>query len=422
MKYCVAFIRYINLTDIAQMDKSRHLPVMLLPILILLVVATTGLQSPSQKVSGKQEHSTRRRQDPSQNRNPLLALSTGGIATVAGNGKPAFSGDGGSATFAGLSAARVAIDATGNLFIPDTVNHRIRRIDTKSWIITTVAGNGMAGYNGDGGPALNASIAFPNDVAFDEMWNLFIAETVTHHVRRVDARTGIITTVAGGGVRDDGNPATKAALNSPSGIAIDKSGNLLIADTGSHRIRKVDARTGIITTIIGDGNNRFSGDGDVAIKASLYSPAGLTVDKEGNLFIADTGNNRIRRVDAATGIITTIAGKEYQGFSGDGNSAIKASLNKPTSVAVDSNGNLYIADYGNFRVRQVDAGTRIIRTVAGKGMFRYSGDKGPAIKAGIGVTGVAIDENGNLFIADGFNHRIRVVKGIAGELNKKVDK
>jgi sugar lactone lactonase YvrE len=255
----------------------------------------------------------------------------------------------------------VAVDAAGNLLIADTGNNRIRRVDGATGVITTVAGTGPTGseagsFSGDGGPAVNANLRFPSSVAVDASGNLYIADGGNHRIRRVDSVTGIITTAAGSGsfgFSGDGGPATDAQL-APSDIAVDASGNLFIADANNNRIRRVDGATGVITTVAGTGTAGHSGDGGPATSASLFSPRGVAVDAAGNLFFA-VASNRIRRVDAATGIITTVAGSGASGFSGDGGPAISASLFGPAGVAVDAAGNLFIADFRNNRIRRVEA-------------------------------------------------------------------
>jgi sugar lactone lactonase YvrE len=280
------------------------------------------------------------------------------ITTVAGNGTAGFGGDGGPATSARLNSPfGVAVDSSGNLFIADFQNHRIRKVDAITGIITTVAGSGptgflAGGFSGDGDPATSARLNSPFGVAVDSSGNLFIADSFNDRIRRVDASTGIITTVAGGGfVFGDGGPATSARLDFPSGVAVDSSGNLFIADTLNERIRRVDASTGIITTVAGGGF--VLGDGGPATSATLVLPFGMALDAVGNLFIADRFNDRLRKVDAATGIITTVAGIGTAGFSGDGGPATSASLAEPVGVALGAAGNLFIADSSNQRIRRV---------------------------------------------------------------------
>ncbi len=404
--------------------------------------------------------------DTSNQRIRRVDAVTGIITTVAGStSSQGFAGDGGLATSARLSNPnRVALDSVGNLFITDANNQRIRRVDAATGIITTVAGNGSFGFNGDGIPATSASLANPRGLALDGSGNLFIADTSNGRIRRVDAATGIITTfrnaaepfgiavdsagnlffserssnhlirrvdaatgittrVAGNftaGFSGDGGPATSASLSTPIDIAVDTVGNLFIADVGNRRIRKVDS-TGTITTVAGNGSANFSGDGSVATNASLRNPRDVALDSAGNLFIADQANARIRRVDAVTGIITTVAGRfDCFQFSGDGGLATNACLRNPVGVALDSADNLFIADETNRRIRRVDAITGIIITVAGDGNSCSSttdpcGDGWLATNARLTVpSGVALDGAGNLFIADSFSRRIRMVNGATG--------
>ena len=333
--------------------------------------------------------------------------STGTITTIAGTGERGFGGDGGPAIQAQLDAPYgVAVDGAGNLYIADLANHRIRKVDSTG-TITTIAGTGERGFGGDGGPAIQAQLDAPTGVAVDGEGNLYIADRDNSRIRKVDS-IGTITTIAGGGgFGEDGGPATQARLNLPYGVAVDSAGNLYIADTNNDRIRKVDS-AGTITTIAGTGEQGFGGDGGPATQARLNYPYGVAVDGAGNLYIADQYNNRIRRVDS-TGTITTIAGTEKRGFSGDGGPAIQAPLFLPTGVAVDGAGNLYIADQYNHRIRKVDS-TGTITTIAGTGERRFGGDGGPAIQAQLDEpTGVVVDGAGNLYIADLANHRIRKV-------------
>ena len=351
-----------------------------------------------------------------------------------------FSGDGGPAAKAELSLpAGLAVDASGNPYIADQANHRIRRVDARTGMIATVAGSGACrtgsictgGFSGDGGRATSAELNFPGGVALDADDNLFIADTRNNRIRRVDHATGIITTVAGYGTADnsgDGGPATNAELNRPQGLAVDKSGNLFIADTGNNRIRRVDKTTGFITTVAGDGTccsglNR--GDGGPAIKAALDRPYTVLVDFFGNLLIADYFNYSIRRVDHATGIVTSVAGNLWhnrqsgRGFSGDGGPARDAQLTSPTAIATDASGNLFIADAFNRHIRRVNHASGVITTVAGSVVCNptpiqcdgsFGGDDGPATSAILSFPfGVAVDAEGNLFIADTGNNRVRRV-------------
>ena len=292
--------------------------------------------------------------------------TNGVITTAAGRYPNGFTGDGGPATNAqlqssGVNVSGIAVDGFGNFFISDTGNYRVRKVDTNG-IITTVAGNGSAFYSGDGGPATNTAIS-PEGVAVDRLGNLFIAETHNQRIRKVDTN-GIITTVAGTGFMDDplgdGGAATNASLNNPMGVAVDDFGNLFIADTVNSRIRKVDTN-GIITTIAGSNYlSGYAGDGGSALAARLNQPSRAIPDAFGNIFIADTFNYLVRKVDT-NGIITTVAGKYYVSSLGDGGAATNASLNNPLDLALDAYGNLYIADSQHNRIRRVGlAGSPIL--------------------------------------------------------------
>jgi sugar lactone lactonase YvrE len=303
----------------------------------------------------------------------------------------------------------VVVDTAGNLYIADKSNQRIRKVST-SGIITTVAGNGTWGYSGDGGAATSAMLADPSDVAVDSLGNLYINDWSNKRIRKVDT-SGIITTVAGNGIAGyagDGGAATSAMLSNPFGVAVDAAGNLFIADSGNQRIRKVST-SGIITTVAGNGTYGYSGDGGAATSAMLSDPYGVTVDAAGNLFIADSGNQRIRKV-STSGIITTVAGNGTAGYAGDGGAATSGLLSGPQDVAVDSAGNLYIADTFNSVIRKVST-SGIITTVAGNGTAGYAGDGGAAILAQLyRPFGLAADSSGNLYIADSYNYRIRKVQ------------
>ena len=336
----------------------------------------------------------------------MLPDFTGIITTVAGGGAYGFQGDGGPATSAYISSpSGVFVDRANNLYIT-TGDARVRKVDP-SGIITTVAGNGTHGYSGDGGPATRAGLYGPSGVFVDDAGNIYIVCQVSYRIRKVDP-SGIITTVAGTGIpgySGDGGPATQASFNGPRGIFVDVQGNLYIADTANHRIRKVDP-SGIITTVAGTGIPGYSGDGGSATQAQLDGPWGVFVDAQDTLYIA--AGYAVRKVDPS-GIITTIAGNGIPGYSGDGGPATRAGLNFAASAVVDGQGDLYIADINNARIRKVDTfGT--ITTIAGNGERGYSGDGGPAIQAGLNFpTGVALDTAGNLYIADTNNDRIRRV-------------
>ena len=329
----------------------------------------------------------------------------GVITTFAGTGREGFSGDGGPAVQASLNAPfGVAVDANGVVYIADQRNDRIRRVGPDG-IITTFAGAVGPGFSGDRGPAVQAQLSGLSGVAVDAKGNIYIISNL--RVRRVGP-DGIITTFAGGGTGGlgDGGPAVQAQL-SPSGVAVDAKGNVYIADYSNSRIRRVGP-DGIITTIAGTGTQGFSGDGGPAVQAQLNLPTGVAVDAKGNVYIADYSNSRIRRV-GPDGIITTFAGTDTRGFSGDRGPAVQARLNSPRSVAVDAKGNVYIADYSNSRIRRVGP-DGIITTFAGTGSPGFSGDGGPAVQAQLyNPSGMAVDANGVVYIADRDNDRIRRV-------------
>lgn len=352
--------------------------------------------------------------DQDNNRVRRIDAITGIITTVIGTGEARFSGDGGLATRANLSQPEgLAIDKAGNYYLAEARNHRVRRIDSATGIISTIAGTGTAAFSGDGGLATQAELNSPRDVAVDAAGNVFIVDMENHRVRRVDFATGIVTTVAGTGAQGfsgDGSAAILANLNWPKDVTVDTAGNLYIAERLGSRVRRVDAATGIISTVVGTGIPVFDGDGGQATEARLNSPFSVAADGSGNLFIVDTVNHQIRRVDSATGIIETVAGTGMPGYSGDGKAGIQSSLHFPLAVALDASGNLFIADSGNNRLRRVDVDTGTITTVAGTGMTGFSGDGGLAVEASlVSPSDVAVDAEGNIFIADTGNHRVRLV-------------
>jgi sugar lactone lactonase YvrE len=341
-----------------------------------------------------------------------IAAGSGLVSTIAGNeGSVTFSGDGDLATGARLNRPkRLAVDRSGNLFIADNENQRIRKVDAASGVITTIAGKGVYEEPRDNGPATTMFIAKPMGVAVDASGNVYFAETDNSFVRKIDMTTGIMTRVAGTsfGFSGDGSPAIHAQLAFPSSVALDRDGNIYIADEYNFRVRKIAVGTGIITTIAGNGDFIASGDGGPATAAGVLAAA-VTVDGAGNVYISD-GSTSIRRVAAGSGIISTVVGSDRNEFSGDGGPASEAKLNYPSDLAVDSLGNLYIADTDNQRIRKVDAGSGIITTVAGSGKQGFLGDGGDATAAALGMpSGVALDASGNLFIADDANGRVRKV-------------
>ncbi len=340
--------------------------------------------------------------------------SQGTINLFAGNSRAGFSGDGGPAVNAQLNGPQgMAIDAAGDVYIADTENNRIRVVSSKG-IISTFAGNGVGDFGGDGGTATNAELHLPAAVALDHSGNLYIADTANHCIRLVSTK-GDITTFAGIGLSGfygfsgDGGPANEATVSNVQDVTVDSSGNVYIADTGAAAIREVNT-SGVINTIAGMGGSfGFSGDGGAATSAQLETPAGVVVDGAGNVYILTSSDGRVREVSAT--VINTIAGIGTFGFSGDGGPATSAEFSAPTGLALDSGGNLYVADTGNQRIRKFTSGGTI-NTIAGNGAdaSSYSGDGGPAAKAQLnGPKGAAADAAGNVYIADTGNNRVRVV-------------
>ncbi|MFZ0276443.1 MAG: NHL repeat-containing protein [Candidatus Sulfotelmatobacter sp.] len=348
--------------------------------------------------------------------------SAGDIDTVAGDGSAGYYGDGGAATSAELyQPFSVAVDTHGNIYIADLDNNRIREVTANTGDISTVAGGGTgptycAGQTdsvGDGCPATSAGLNSPYGVAVDTDGNIYIADLNSNRIREVSASTGIIFTVAGtttGGYSGDGGPATSAQLSEPIAVALDSNGNIYIADFNNCRVREVTASTGVISTVAGDGTCGYSGDGGAATSAELNSPSGVAVGTHDNVYIVDLGNDRIREVTVCTGDISTVAGNGTAGYSGDGGAATSAELNLFWGgVAADAAGNIYIGDSENNRVREVTA-SGDISTVAGDGAYGFYGDGGAATSAEVAVPqGLAVDTDGNIYIADYDNQRIRAV-------------
>ncbi len=351
-----------------------------------------------------------------------ITVSNGDINFIAGACTPAsvggsvvgcsigYSGDGGLANSAGLvEPFAVAVDSAGNVYIAEPTDGRIREVSTiKSKIdINTIVGNGTLGFSGDGSAATSAELNRPTGVAVDGSGNIYIADSLNNRIRVVKSG-GSISTFAGNGgysYSGDGGPATSAQMNSPHGVAADSAGNYYIADSGNNVVRKVSAG-GTITTLAGNGTAGFGGDGSAATSAQLSGPQGVAVDGAGNVYIADTGNSRVREVSGGT--ITTVAGNGTPGFGGDGGAATSAKLYSPVGLAFDAKGNLYIADTNNSAIRKVANGT--MSTVAGNGLQGYSGDGGPALFAQLNdPQGVAVDAAGNLYITDTLNYVIRMV-------------
>lgn len=330
------------------------------------------------------------------------------VETIVGNGIAGYSGDNGLAIEAKINGpTSVRFDHFGYMYITDASNNVIRRVD-RSGIIITVAGNGIAGYIGDNGPATNAELYSPNDVAFDAQDNMYIADWGNEVIRKVTP-SGTITTFAGGGSGGlgDGGSAINAELNDPLGLEFDSAGNLYFADNGNHRVRKLNT-SGIISTVAGTGIGGFSGDSGPADSAEVRLPEFINLSPSGDLYIPDAFNHRVRKVTVATGIINTIVGNGVTAYTGDGGPADSAEVEFPWSIAFDNTGNYFITDLYNGTIHKVDT-AGIINTIAGNATAGYSGDGGPAIDAEFGFQAActAIDPLGNLYVADYANNRIR---------------
>lgn len=399
------------------------------------------------------------------------AVTSKSIVTIAGTGDPEFSGEGLRATDAALNEPKaIALDAAGHLYIADAENNVVRKVFVDTGTIVTVAGtvrteseagpsgladpgpsqstdedllsdppehkpdryvqlsdlsgtvrfvtgkldHGQVQLLGDGGPATKAALNVPSGLAVATDGTLYIADTRHHRVRRVDPITGVITTVAGTGKAScsgDGGPAVQAALNEPHAVALDEArGALYIADQSNNRVRRVDLVTGTITTVAGTGEAAYDGDGMPAVQASVAGPSGLAVSADGTLYIADTFNGRIRAIDPDSGVIRTVAGDgsqyRYQGIPNEWST----NLSRPHAIALDAEGHLLLTDSDSHLIRRWDMRKKIATRVAGTGVAQFSGDGGPALEASLSYPfGVAVDAQGNILLADTFNHRIRKI-------------
>ncbi|CAN5215102.1 hypothetical protein BH09BAC5_BH09BAC5_15580 [soil metagenome] len=342
-----------------------------------------------------------------------ICLNAQIISTVAGNGTPGFSGDGGQATSAQIgSAVGMAVDPNGVMYISDG-NHRIRKVDVNG-VITTFAGTGTMGFSGDNMAATSAQLNTPAGLAFNSAGDLFIADYQNHRIRKITMSTGIITTVAGSigmGFSGDGGAATSAQLSSPTGVCWEAKDNMVIADQGNARVRRVDHISGDIATVAGSGSPGHSGDGGVATSAAIGNVYDVKCDLNGNIIFSEVTNHYIRKVNMGSGTITSICGSGVATFFGDGGLATAASVSAPEGICIDGGGNIFIAELNNDRIRKIDAITGIITTVAGNGMYAYSGDGGPATSAGMWPDYVAVSGT-DLYIVD-LNNRIRKVTNVA---------
>ncbi|HWB28719.1 MAG TPA: T9SS type A sorting domain-containing protein [Chitinophagaceae bacterium] len=350
------------------------------------------------------------------NRVRKIAASTGIITTVAGTGVSGYNGDGIPAATAQLNFKNglpgLAVDNKGNLYIGDYGNNRIRKIVLSTGIITTVAGNGVGGYTGDGGAATAAKMSGPAGVVADTVKGvIYFADNNNCAIREINTATGIITTVAGNGTPGyggDGSLATAATLNYPERFAFDKKGNMYIADEFNFVVRKVDVSTKKISTVAGTGGYGFSGDGGLAANATFSALAGIAIDTSGNIYVSDQANARIRKIDASSQKIATVAGTGVRIYNGDGIAATSANIYGAAELVVDNSFNIYIADAGNNRLRKVTAASLLISTVAGDGTDGFTGAP-DALKAQLNPQDVVADASGNFYIADGYYYDVRAV-------------
>ena len=336
------------------------------------------------------------------------------ITTLVGTGDKGFAGDGGPAKAALLNGPfDVAFDAAGNLHFSDTFNCRIRRVDAKTGIISTIAGNGDKGYSGDGGPATAAALNEPYGIVLDRAGNIFIADRLNRRVRRIDAASCIITSLAGTGEAaygGDGGPAARAGLAEPNGLAFDAAErHLYITDVADNRVRVIDLATGTITTFAGTGAAEHSGDGGKATAAGTFGARAVKVGPDSTVYILERQGSSLRAVNPASGIITTVAGTTARGYGGDGGPALEAVFDAPKEMAIDRDGSLLIVDTENHAIRRIDRATGIVSNLAG-GRQGTGGDGGPAAVAGLDRPhGAVVGPDGAIYIGDTNNHRIRKV-------------
>jgi sugar lactone lactonase YvrE len=343
------------------------------------------------------------------------------ITTIAGDGTHAFSPDGSTAATSSLflaldSIVNVVVDPDGNLVFSEGNAARVRRIARKTGALETVAGSGRASFAGDGGPATAAALKSPSEIAFDRHGNLYIADSANYVLRRVDAKTKLIATIAGirRNVFTGDGPASQAGLARPGGLTLDREGRLVIADTMNGRLRRLDFKSGLIETLAGNGDMVFNGRPGKALETGMAWPNAPRVDRAGNLFFCATGNNRVLKVDAKSGQVLVAAGNGLSKYGGDGGPGPNAQLNQPASLVVDSADNVFIADTQNHALRRLDAKTGTLTTVAGDGTPGFEGDGGPAAKARLNFpTGLGLDGKGNLYVVDSINARIRKIEGVA---------
>lgn len=340
------------------------------------------------------------------------------IRSFAGTGEKGFAGDGGPATKAKLDQPfDVALDTAGNVYFSDTFNHRIRKVDATTGFISTVVGNGKKGFAGDGGPATAATLNEPYGLCFDAAGTLYVVDRLNYCVRAVDAKTGSITTVAGTGGKSgfggDGGPATAAQFREPNGVCFDGTNTLYIADVADQRVRAVDLKSMVIRTAAGTGKKLSAGDGGPLKDATFAGPRAVAVGPDRCLYVVEREGNSVRRIDLTKQTIERFAGTGKKGYTGDGGPAKEATFDGPKEIDIDKDGNVFVVDTENEAIRRIDAKTGVVATVAGKGKSKTPGlgDGGPATAATLGRPhGVAVGPDGALYIGDTNSHRIRRVK------------
>ena len=343
-------------------------------------------------------------------------VSCATMDTVAGTGHDANNGSPGSAVMTNVgSPFGVELGPRGALHITEVSNHRVWRLDPITNQLTVVAGTGKPGYDGDGGPATKASLNEPYEVRFDRDGNMYFVEMQNHIVRQVDAKTGRISTIAGNGHKGfagDGGPALKAQLSVPHSIALDESGYLYIADIGNHRIRRVHLASGTIDTMAGNGEKVLPQDGQAARGKPMLGPRALFIRKR-TMWIALREGHSVWRMDLDSGILHHIAGTGDRGYSGDGGPAPAATFAGPKGIAEGPQGNVFVVDTENHVIRRIDVKRHTVTTVAGNGQKGYGGDTGPATQARLDRPhGVCVGPDGAIYIGDTVNHRVRSVTGI----------
>ena len=350
-----------------------------------------------------------------------MAFEPGKIRTYVGTGEGGYAGDGGKACQALCNEPFMCdFDSDGNLYYTEAKNHIVRRVDKVTGVVTTVAGNGEPGYSGDGGPAIQATMQEPYSLQVDTNRDVYVVDRLNAVVRKVDASTGTITTVAGTGeigYSGDGGLGHQAMFREPNDCFLDGKRGLLIADIQDQRIRRLDLDTGIVNTVAGNGEKERSGDGKPALEASFLGSRAVCLDSKGNMYVAEREGNGVRKIDI-NGVMSTVAGNGERGYEGDGGQALAATWGSPKGIRCDAQDNVVVVDTENHAIRRIDTVTGIVTTIAG-GRLGGDGDGGSATDAAMDRPhGCGLDDQGNIFIADSNNHRVRVVGALTTQANK----